>query len=385
MIGTNGLTGLGILYISNDKIDVDKTSWELGFRTKFKSGDVKHELALGTQALKVNTYNNGHVGKHLMLPNINMYDLLFTGEIPELKSETYKNQSVDLSSIALVDTMKFANDKIQLTLGARKQSMHQKQYSPVGAMTTDYDKDKVTPLFSILAKPWNDKVSLYASYSEALRAGNVVPNNPLYTNAGQVFEPYVSKQSEFGVKWDNKGLANTLSFYQIKQVNTYQEINGVKRTFHADGEQRNRGIEWMSFGKITDRLRILGGINYSDAKVTKSNANAGKTVWGSPRWTANLGFEWDTSWIKNQDLTLSARLIYNGKQYADSANTMELPSATRFDLGARYRTKIGSAPVTFRASVENLFDRNYWAGNRADSVLFVGTGRTFKLTATFDL
>ena len=378
---TDGATGLGILYISGDKIWLDKTAWEAGVRANFKTGDVKHEMVLGTSVLKVDTGNND--GNYLMQPNVSIYNPAFTGAVPSMVSNTYKAQSVGLTSIALADTMKFDNDKIQLTLGARKQNVHQKRYTATGALSSDYDESRVSPMYGIVAKPWGDNMSLYASYSEGLTAGTAVPNNPLYRNANEVFKPYVSKQAEFGVKWDNKKWANTLSFYQIKKVNTYQEIHGDgTRTFHADGEQRNRCIEWMSFGKISDNLRILGGINYNEAKVTRNNANVGKTAYGVPKWTANLGFEWDTPWDK--DMTLMARLMYNGKMYADSANNLELPSSTRFDLGARYRAKFGKTPVTFYAAVENLFDRNYWAGCRSDAVLFTGTGRTFKLTATFD-
>ena len=48
-------------------------------------------------------------------------------------------------------------------------------------------------------------------------------------------------------------------------------------------------------------------------------------------------------------------------QYADLANTKQLPSWTRVDLGARYLTQIAGRDVTLRARVDNVTDRNYWS------------------------
>lgn len=380
MLATDGLTGLGRLYISNDKLYVDKTAWETGVRANFKTGNINHEAVLGLSRVSLETGNNN--GNYLMLPGVSIYDMKYDlSTRPTLDKNTSKLQSVDLQSIMIADTMKFAGDKIQFTAGARKQSVHQKAFSG-NVVSSDYDESKVTPMLSLLVKPWDNKVSIYANYSEGLKAGNIVPNNAIYRNKNQVFAPYVSKQAEIGVKLDNKNIANTFSLYQIKQVNTYQEIHSDgTRTFHADGEQRNRGIEWMTFGKVTDRLRVLGGICYGDAKVTRAAANVGKLAWGSPKWMGTFGFEYDAT----KDLTLSTRVIYTGRQYANSANTLELPSSARVDLGARYTVNMGKTPVTFRAVCENLFNKEYWAGCRSDSVLFNGSGRTFKLTATFDL
>lgn len=380
-LGVNPATGLGMLYLSNGKTWVDKTAWEAGVRTKFKTGTIKHEAVVGVSALKLDT---GGGSSDFMLSGVNMYSPIFDHSLlPAFDGKTSKLQSVDVDGIALADTMNFGNDNFELTLGVRRQNVNQKAYS-AGNVSSDYDKSKTTPMVGLVIKPWGDQVSFYGSYAEALKAGNIVPDSNIYRNKNQVFEPYVSKQTEFGVKWDNKKLANTLSFYQIKQVNTYQEIhNDGTRTFHADGEQKNKGIEWMFFGELTNNLRILGGTAYSLGEVTKSNANVGKTPWGMPKWSANAAVEWDTPW--NKDLTLSARMLFTGKQYANGANTMEIPSSTTFDIGARYVTKINNSKVTFRAFVENVFDRDYWAGLRSDSVLFTGNGRTFKFSATFDI
>lgn len=374
ILGVNPATGLGMLYVSNGKTWVDKTAYESGLRAKFTTGKVEHEAVLATSALKLST---GNGGEDFMLPNINIYAPVFDkNALPAYNGKTNKAQEVNATGIAFADKLKFDDGKIELTVGARNQSINQKAFAASGAVSSDYDRSKVTPMFGIVIKPCGEKLSLYGNYAESLKAGNIVPNNSIYTNKNQVFDPYVSKQAEVGIKLDNKKIANTLSFYQIKQVNTYQEIHtDGSRTFHADGEQKNKGIEWMVFGEINDKLRLMGGVSYSVGKVTKGSGNIGKTPWGMPKWAGNATVEWDTPWNKN--LTLSARVMFTGKQYADGANTMQMPSTTTFDLGARYTAKIYNSKVTFRAMVENIFDKDYWAGLRSDSVLFTGNGRTF--------
>jgi len=59
-----------------------------------------------------------------------------------------------------------------------------------------------------------------------------------------------------------------------------------------------------------------------------------------------------------------------------------VPHWTRYDLGARYATKLGGHPLTLRATVENLLDRNYWTAS--DFGLSLGAPRTALLSATVD-
>jgi iron complex outermembrane receptor protein len=68
----------------------------------------------------------------------------------------------------------------------------------------------------------------------------------------------------------------------------------------------------------------------------------------------------------------------------DSANTIRLPSWTRLDLGARYATQLAGKRVVFRASVDNVFDRNYWQGVFFNGSVTLGAPRTFRLSASID-
>ncbi|MNL89246.1 Ferrichrome receptor FcuA precursor [compost metagenome] len=58
-----------------------------------------------------------------------------------------------------------------------------------------------------------------------------------------------------------------------------------------------------------------------------------------------------------------------------------MPAWTRFDVGARYAMNINRTPVTFRATVENVFNKHYWL-SAAREGLTVAAPRTLLLSVT---
>jgi iron complex outermembrane receptor protein len=108
--------------------------------------------------------------------------------------------------------------------------------------------------------------------------------------------------------------------------------------------------------------------------------NEGHTAVGVPKVQLNFAAEWDTPFVEG--LTLSGRVIYTSSQYLNAANTQEIPSWTRFDIGARYSFEVHDTPITIRASVENVLDKSYWSSTSRET-LYLGPPRTFLLSTTF--
>ncbi|SFM13331.1 TonB-dependent receptor [Pelosinus propionicus] len=366
----------------------DTTSSDLGLRGTYQTGSVKHQLVLGASFQDTdysNAYNQGSGNYPTNIYNpISLADYFNSVTSPGKGNKTLVTE---LSSYLLSDTLSFNEDKVQLTLGARRQNIKQTSYkysntaaTGTPTSTTTYDADATTPMVGLIVKPWGESVSLYANYIEALSPGTVVATT--YDNANEVLAPYKTKQQEVGVKWDKGNFANTLAFFQIKMP-SYMTTDNI---YSYDGEQKNRGIEWNTFGSIAKNLRILGGIAYTHGELVRSRttANNGNIPFGVPKWTMNAGVEWDTPW--NKDLTLSLLGVYTSSQYINNANTIKIPSWVRYDVGVRYKTTVNNVPVTYRASVENVFDKNYWAGCFSnENYVTLGGPRTFKLSATFQI
>lgn len=290
-----------------------------------------------------------------------------------------------LRSVAVSDTLGFMDDRLQVTLGARRQKLEVLGYDyGTEVKSSEYSQFANSPIVGVnfrLADQW----SIYANHIEALTQGGQAPDTygglPV-TNAGQVFAPYKSKQNEVGVKWDAGEFGSTLSLFQIKQPNAYVVPSTV--TYVVNGEQRNRGVEWTFFGEPVKGLRLLGGANYIQPEQTNTQdgLNEGKDSIGTPRFQANLGAEWDIP--NTPDISVSARAVRTGKQYLDAANSLKLPAWTTYDIGARTTAHLEGVPVTFRLTVQNVANKGYWASANG-GYLSQGTPRTFLVSASFDL
>lgn len=348
---------------------------EAGVRGVFETGPVTHRLAASVSSLRVRS-GLGAVGNSPTYVT-NIYqpipDPLLAGA-PGKVNTTADN---DYTSVSLADTLSFLDERVLLTLGARQQRVQQKMATP-----KPYDEDALTPLVGLVVKPWGPHVSLYGNYIEGLSPGVTV--GTAFANAGETLSPYETKQSELGVKWESGSFTNTFSLFRIERPFTVSVPTGGLPRLELGGEQLNRGLEWNIFGELARNVRILGGAAYTQARQEKAAiaANQGKDVAGVPRWTVNLGGEWDTPWLPG--LTLSTRLTYTGTQYLEPANRLELPAWTRWDLGARYATRIAGRQTVIRASVENVADRHYWAGRFNDGFANIASPRTFKLSASVD-
>lgn len=369
----------------------ETTSAELGLRGTYQTGAVKHQVVLGT-SFQDTDYSNAYIPydstkSYSILSNI--YNPISVASYYDSLTQPGKGNktlATELSSVVLSDTLSFIEDRVQLTLGVRQQNIDQTTYkyssTPSTLATgdptsvTDYDSDATTPMVGLVVKPWGESVSLYANYIEALSPGTLVGED--YDNANEVLAPYKTKQHEIGVKWDKGKFANTLAFFQIEMPSDMTTNN----IYSYDGEQRNRGIEWNTFGSIAKDLRLLGGIAYTKGEIVRSSTNSyeGNIPYGVPEWTMNVGAEWDTPWV--QDLALSLQAIYTSSQYVDNANTIEIPSWVRWDIGARYKGVINKVPIIYRLSVVNLFDEYYWAGCANEYYATLGGPRTIKLSAT---
>ena len=141
------------------------------------------------------------------------------------------------------------------------------------------------------------------------------------------------------------------------------------------------------FGEPVESLRLIGGLTLLDAELsrTQGGVNEGNTVIGVPEVQANFNVEWDVPGMTG--LTLDGRLTHTGEQYVNEANTVELDSWNRLDLGARYALQVADQDVTLRARIENVTDEAYWAstgGFPGANYLILGNPRTFTVSASVD-
>ncbi len=371
----------------NERKDTVRTG-EVGLRGKLQTGSISHSLSGTLSGFWLDSRNAYALSDFINTLPTNIYRPLaspepaatfFTGG--KLASPLTTHKSI-LSSYAIADTMSFAGDTVLLTVGARNQTIKDYSYDySTGAENGKYNESAVTPVAGLVFKPMKN-VSVYANYIEALQQGAVASGTDI-VNQGQTFSPYKSKQKEIGVKYDAGTLMMSAAVFTTSQPSAYVQ----NKVFGVFGEQTNRGLELSLYGVPTRGLRLLGGLTLLDAKQNRTfgGANDGKDAIGVPDTQLNMGAEWDVPGMRG--LTLTGRTVYTSSQYADGANKQKLPSWTRLDLGARYTTTIADRAVTFRARVDNITDKSYWAsagGYPGAGYLVLGAPRTFVVSGSVD-
>jgi iron complex outermembrane receptor protein len=204
-----------------------------------------------------------------------------------------------------------------------------------------------------------------------------------YANEGTVLAPYTSRQKEIGAKYDGGKFGASAALFTTTQPVAY----AVDNVFGTNGEQRNQGLELSMFGLPARGLRLLGGLTLLEAEQRRTAGGKydGNNAIGVPHTQLNLGAEWDVPQVPG--LSLNARTVYTSGQYADAANTQKLPSWTRLDIGANYVMRVAGRDLTFRARIDNVTDRSYWAsaGGYPDyGYLVLGAPRTLSVSASVD-
>jgi len=366
----------------SQNVDQEYETAEIGLRARFDTGSISHELAIAAMTFdrenRLGTNNGTPFATNIFNPN-----LVVRANIADPVAR--KVATAGLSSLAVVDTLSILDKRVQLTLGARLQQVKAASFNAVtGAQTSSYDEDALSPSVAIVVKPWQ-RVSIYGNWIQGLQQGATV--GLAFANAGQIFAPYKSTQYEAGVKVDWGKFTTTASLFQITLPSVITNV--PTNTQVLDGEQRNRGLELNTFGELAPGIRLLGGVMFLDPVLTKTQGGLtnGWIAPMSPEVQLNLGGEWDLP--SAPGLTLNARIVHTGSQYVDTTSPRRtLPDWTRFDLGVRYA--ISSArgpagrPIILRFNIDNVFDRNYWAGGGGATSLLLGAPRTFRLSMTTD-
>ena len=370
----------------NARTDSVRTG-EIGVRGKLRTGAIGHSLS-ATASTFWQQSKNAYAFSNFAGFATNLYRPVdvaapaadfFTGG--KLSDPLVTSKSI-LSSYAVADTLSMLDDQLLLTVGARNQTIKSDSYDyNSGAAQTHYNQSKVTPVAGIVYKPLKG-VSLYANYIEGLQQGPVASGTDI-DNIGEAFAPYTSKQKEVGVKYDGGTLGASAALFTTTLPSAYIK----NHHFGVFGEQRNQGLELSVFGVPLHGLRVLGGLTLLDAtqRITQDGINQGKDVIGVPGTQLNIGAELDVPGVHG--LNLNARVVYTSSQYADGANTQELPSWKRLDIGASYATRIADRSVTLRARIDNVADKSYWAsagGYPGSGYLVLGAPRTIVVSGAVD-
>jgi len=355
---------------------------DLSVQGKLQTGAVGHTLAAGVQRSKVRNrferqaFNFAGTG--------NVEGTLVTPPAPDLTGES-TNRDERSTELYLRDAIAFG--PFTAWLGLRRTQLDRESVLTDGSEPTSYSKSFTIPSVALSFEFARDQM-VYASWGEGVES-NVVPNRPRYSNANEVFTTK-SRQAEIGLKGASDAFEWNLAAFDIRRPRTGDfgscDVDNSCET-RPDGTDRHRGHEANASWRA-GAWSLQGGAQWLHARVQGSALASvdGKQPTNVPARTLKAQVGYDVAALPG--LSMRARVVHESERQVLPDNSAQIPGWTRFDADARYETKIAGVNWTWRAGVDNLFDKRAWRESPyqfSHVYLFPLAPRTFRVSVQADL
>ncbi len=351
----------------------------------FDTGALSHEVSLGTSAFRRTIDRRPYVYDYVGTGNIDQVNPPYFAPSPNQPGASARRLTSWQHSIFALDRVHLG-PQWQLLAGGRYVRLHERAYDSAGAPERDTRLSKFLPQAAVLWQP-TAQLTTYVSYSESLSLGNEAPY--WASNGSITLAPLLARQTEAGVKYAWSDALNlSAALYRIRQPYQFARPDSTAAgfTFVQQGNEVHSGLELNAAGQVTDNLRLTASLNLIQARAqgTGTPSYEGHQVVNVPRLRSALYVDYR--------LPFAPRLgLLGGWRYA-SSNVATPDGATRvpayhvFDAGLRYASQWNGHALTWRLSVDNVFNRVYWrdtGSSGGDSYLFPGAPRLARLSVTF--
>lgn len=206
-----------------------------------------------------------------------------------------------------------------------------------------------------------EAISLYTQYSNSAEPPGGSLTSASIAQVGD-FDLSKGRQVEVGAKFDflnGRGTA-TAAAYRIVRKNVTVPSSTVPNTTEQAGQQTSTGLELAASFKVTPQLLAAGNIAWVRAEYDEFNESVGGVIYSRkgqnpvniPDRVANLWLTYDLT----EDWQVGADARYVSSVYANTANTMWVPSYTLYGLFLRHDL---NANTELTARVRNLTDETY--------------------------
>ena len=272
----------------------------------------------------------------------------------------------------------------------------------LGMQKTDYRKqtafpDPVRPAVETTAKPWlfnaagalrlSEALVAYAGYTRGLEDSASAPADAV--NRNEPPPALLTSQRDAGIRYAlTSALTLVAGVFDVRKP--YFNLD-PDRVYRELGTVRHRGIELSLAGTPLAGLNVVAGAVLLDADVTGEAVELGiigpKPVGIAPLVVrTNLDYRLPFFDALSVDLGIShlAGQVASALTYDElGGRQLRTGAQTTFDLGARYRLRTASVPITLRAQITNLFDAFDWNVSPNASFEF-NDARRFQLSVAAD-
>ncbi len=238
--------------------------------------------------------------------------------------------------------------------------------------------DKLSPAAAVIVKPINS-LSIYTMYSVSYLPASGDQFSSL-TDGTVILMPQKFVTEEVGLKWNiNPKLLFSTAVYNLDRTNQPLADGNNPGFFFPSGASRVQGFESSLTGHINQQWQTTFAYAYTDARIV--SATSATIVPGNRVQLVPYNqFAWWNKYQFDPIWAAALGIIYFSNSFANSDDTVRLPGFWRFDAGIYAKIDQNwSAQLT----VENIFNKGYWASADGNNNISPGQGRTARLKATY--
>lgn len=338
---------------------------------EFATGPLRHTLLMGVD------YQNRHLDGYWESGSAAPIDVFHpvygSGATDVFRSNI--DRKLDQTGIYLQDQIAF--DRWRLLLGGRYDSASISNLGFGATERSEWDGSKVTKRAGLVYL-FDNGVAPYAGYSEGFNPSGSTDSR------GQLLPPTESKQYEVGVRYQPANGKTLLSaaLYDLTQDKVATRLLSTPY-YQPAGKVRSRGLELEARTRLSDKVSVLASYTYTRMKYLESDEGlAGNTPYQAPTHMASV---WgDYTFLPG--FTLGAGVRYVGTSWADSANTLKVPTYTLVDLMMRIdlaKVNPSLKGAGLRLSATNLFDKTYVSSCANLLSCYYGEARNVMATVTY--
>ena len=327
------------------------------------TGPIGHRLAFGLLETRFRSRLQPQLDDNVIVGQGTVDGATLIPNLPALDTVANTDRSERSTELSLRDAVALT-DHLTAWLGLRHTRIARSSVATDGSEPTAYHQSFNTP-FAAVSYAVAPQQLLYASWGRGVES-EVVPNRAKYSNAGQPLPSLQSRQTEVGLKGASERFAWNVAWFDIVRpyfgdfgscADAVPCQGAVVRA--VDGSERHRGVEASGSARL-GALTVGGGIQWLRARRqgSASTAENGLTPTNVPARTAKLGVGYDVASVPG--LRWQANLMFESRRMVLPDNSASIPAVTRVDAGARYATLLGGTRITWRAGIDNLFDRRAW-------------------------
>jgi len=356
-------------------------------RGRFSSGSVQHQLTFGVDAFDRTVDKRRNVNEYVGTANIHDARVPAFAPSPLLPGPSVKRLDSRQRAVFMLDRMSFG-DHWQWLAGGRFVHLDERAYDKRGTPERHSTLSRFLPQTALV---WSatGQLNAYASYVRGIALGQEAP---FWTsNEGEFLPSVLSRQVEVGLKYaPSDALALGAAVFRTSQPYQFAQPDdsAVGFTFVQQGQQTHTGLELTANGTVADRLDVTASASLLRARARDAGTPEyeGHPLINVPKVRAALHVDYSLPFADNVGVTAGWR--YAGSNVATPEGGVRAPSYSVFDLGLRLTHQLDKHPLTWRLSVDNVFDRFYWrdtGSSSGDYYLFAGAPRQARLSVTIGL